>query len=82
MFLELITPDEKVFDGEVESAILPGSEGYFQVLNNHAPLISSLGKGDLKLKQKKKEIIYEVEGGTVEVLNNVVTVLAEVVHKE
>ncbi len=82
MFLELITPDEKIFDGEVESAILPGSEGYFQVLNNHAPLISSLGKGDLKLKQKKKEIIYEVEGGTVEVLNNVVTVLAEVVHKE
>ncbi|MBV6647367.1 MAG: F0F1 ATP synthase subunit epsilon [Cyclobacteriaceae bacterium] len=86
MFLELITPDEKVFEGEVISATFPGSDGSFQVLNDHAPLISTLGKGDVKLLQlidkKEKEVHYLVEGGVVEVLNNKVNVLAEKIHNE
>ena len=81
MFLEIVTPDEKVFEGEVESATFPGSDGSFQVLNSHAPMISTLGTGDIKLDKrvdKKIEmVLFSVEGGIVEVLNNKVTVLAE-----
>ncbi len=81
MFLEIVTPDAKVFEGEVASATFPGSDGSFQVLNNHAPMISTLGKGDIKLlkdaDKKMDEIHLIVDGGIVEVLNNKVTVLAE-----
>lgn len=82
MYLEIITPDKKVFEGEVESATFPGSEGSFQVLENHAPLISALDKGPVvyKTKRGKHEII--VDGGVVEVLNNKVIVLAESVVAE
>ena len=78
MFLEIITPDEKVFEGEVESATFPGSDGSFQILNNHAPLVSTLGRGDIKYQQKKqKEVNILVEGGVVEVINDKVNVLVE-----
>ena len=84
MFLEIVTPDEKVFEGEVESATFPGSDGSFQVLNSHAPMISTLGLGDIKLEKhvnKKLETqLFSVDGGIVEVLNNKVTVLAEKIH--
>ena len=86
MFIEVFTPDEKVFEGEVESATFPGSDGTFQILNNHAPLISALGKGDMKfikiVNKKPQETHILVEGGVVEVLFNKVTVLAEKVHNE
>jgi F-type H+-transporting ATPase subunit epsilon len=85
MFIEVVTPDEKIYTGEVESATFPGSDGSFQVLNNHAPMISTLGKGDMKLvklvDKKTEEVTYDVEGGVVEVLNNKVTVLAERINK-
>ncbi|MFT6866142.1 MAG: F-type H+-transporting ATPase subunit epsilon [Cyclobacteriaceae bacterium] len=81
MFLEIVTPDEKIFEGEVQSATFPGSDGTFQVLDNHAPLISTLGKGDIKMEKevdKRTEwITFIVDGGIVEILNNKVTVLAE-----
>ena len=82
MFIEIITPDKKVFEGEVVAATFPGSDGYFQVLNDHAPLIGTLGKGELRYTvegkdKKRKETILDVEGGVVEVLNNRVVVLAE-----
>lgn len=81
MYIEIITPDEKFFEGEVESATFPGVDGSFQVLNNHAPLISTLGKGDIRfirmLEKKPEETQVSVEGGIVEVLNNRVSVLAE-----
>ncbi|MFT4737963.1 MAG: F-type H+-transporting ATPase subunit epsilon [Cyclobacteriaceae bacterium] len=85
MFIEVVTPDEKIYTGEVESATFPGSDGSFQVLNNHAPMISTLGKGDMKLvklvDKKTEEVTYDIEGGVVEVLNNKVTVLAERINK-
>lgn len=85
MFLEIVTPDEKVFEGEVVSATFPGSDGSFQVLNNHAPMISTLGKGDMKIiaevEKRQTETHMEVSGGVVEILNNKVTVLAEKVTK-
>ncbi|HET8858784.1 ATP synthase F1 subunit epsilon [Marivirga sp.] len=82
MLLEIITPEKNVFKGNVDSATFPGSNGSFQVLNNHAPLISSLAKGDLKFTDGKNNTTIVVEGGVVEVLNNTITVLAEKVIKE
>ena len=55
MFLEVVTPTKKVFEGEVDSATFPGSDGSFQILNNHAPLMSTLGHGELKYKITSKD---------------------------
>lgn len=77
MHLTIITPDKQVFNGEVEMATFPGSDGSFQVLKNHAPLVSSLGKGDISYRTKQTTANVYVEGGVVEVLNNNITVLAE-----
>ena len=78
MYLEIVTPDKKVFEGEVESATFPGTKGSFQVLNNHAPLISTLAQGKITYVRKAEgSQQLEVDGGVVEVLNNKITVLAE-----
>jgi F-type H+-transporting ATPase subunit epsilon len=80
MFLEIITPDKKIFSGEVSSVTVPGSAGQFQILKNHAPIISSLAKGKVKVKSSAGQQIFEVNGGVVEVLKNKITVLAESAH--
>lgn len=81
MFLEITTPDQKVFEGEVDSATFPGSDGSFQVLNDHTPLVSSMAKGDIKIvtkhENKVKEVHIAITGGVVEVLNNRVQALVE-----
>ena len=81
MFIEIVTPDKKIFEGEATSALFPGTDGSFQILNNHAALVSTLGKGSIVfvkiLNNKSEEVQMEVDGGVVEVLNNKVTVLAE-----
>ena len=78
MHLEIITPDKKVFSGEVEAIKLPGAEGSFGILNNHAPIIATLKKGIVKVTDSKKVVEnFEINGGVVEVLNNKVIVLAE-----
>jgi F-type H+-transporting ATPase subunit epsilon len=77
MFLEIITPDKKVFAGEVISVTVPGADGQFQMLNNHAPIISSLGKGKVKVKTAKETLEFNVNGGVVEMMKNKVVVLAE-----
>jgi F-type H+-transporting ATPase subunit epsilon len=79
MYLEIITPDQKVFAGEVVSATFPGAKGSFQVLNNHAPLISLLEKGKITIRTSQGEQTVVVDGGMVEVLNNKIIVLAEAV---
>ena len=78
--LEIITPDRTVYNGEVESATFPGTLGTFQVLNNHAPIISTLFKGPMSYVNEDGSHKYEIDGGVVEVLNNKITVLAESVH--
>lgn len=83
MLLEIYTPEKKIFEGQVESATFPGRKGAFQVLNNHAPLISTLEKGKVVYKSNntKEEIL--IAGGVVEVLNNKVVLLAEsILEKE
>lgn len=77
MFLEIITPDRKVFAGEASVVTLPGLNGSFQVLDNHAALVSTLGSGPLTADNEA----FQIEGGVVEVLNNRVLVLAEGVNE-
>jgi F-type H+-transporting ATPase subunit epsilon len=79
MYLEIITPDKRVFAGEVVSAQFPGSKGSFQVLNNHAPLISLLERGKITIRTTQDEQAVIIDGGVVEVLNNRIIVLAEAV---
>ena len=91
MQLEVLTPDQELFNGEIESIVLPGIDGYFGILNNHAPIIAALGKGVVTLNggknatgslvDKKKGIPetfeFDIKGGTVEMNNNKVIVLAD-----
>lgn len=82
MLLEIYTPDQKVYEGQVDSATFPGTKGAFQVLNNHAALISTLEKGKVKYRNKKEEEEILINGGVVEVLNNTVILLAESIFEE
>ncbi len=78
MFLEIITAENKMYSGDVEAVKLPGSDGSFGILDNHAPMIASLKKGTVKVTDTKKNVEnFEINGGVVEVLNNKVVVLAE-----
>ncbi|RYU81626.1 ATP synthase F1 subunit epsilon [Hymenobacter persicinus] len=77
MHLEIITPDRQVFAGEVTSAQFPGTDGLFEVLNNHAPLISALKAGDVTVTSAAGREAFHIAGGVVEVLRNNVIVLAE-----
>ena len=80
MFLEIITPDKRVFEGEVISAQFPGMNGSFEVLQGHAPLISTLERGRIRVTTAAGgQQFFTVEGGVVEVLNNNVIVLAEAI---
>lgn len=81
MYLELITPDKKIFEGEINYIKLPGSAGGFEVLDHHAALISSLGKGKVILRSSNNED-YTIDGGVVEVKDNKVIVLAETLITE
>ena len=77
MHLDILTPEQTIFSGEAESVSIPGMEGYFQVLNNHAPIIAALKTGTIKVKARNQESRYQVNSGIVEVLRNKVTVLVE-----
>lgn len=79
MKVDIITPDRKVFSGEASAVTFPGSEGQFQVLNDHAPLVSTLGKGPIVVQGSTGQQTFTVDGGVVEVLQNNVLVLAEAV---
>jgi F-type H+-transporting ATPase subunit epsilon len=84
MTLEILTPDKKVFEGEATSVTLPGTVGFFEILNNHAPIISTLKDGKLTVRGAagKQEDIFFIKGGVVEASNNKVVVLAEgIEHK-
>jgi len=79
MELEIITPERELFKGEVESVKLPGTNGGFEVLNNHAPIISTLTKGMIRVTTNKKEENreFEIGGGVIEMQENKIIVLAE-----
>ncbi len=77
MHLEIITPEKKVFEGEVSIATFPGADGSFQVLDHHAPLVSLLKDGVVEYKSKEARQQVAITGGVVEVLRNKVVVLAD-----
>jgi F-type H+-transporting ATPase subunit epsilon len=78
MTLEILTPNKKIFSGEVYGVQLPGISGMFEVLDKHAPIVSALKSGKLKiLKDKNASVQYTIQGGFVEVLNNKTSVLVE-----
>ncbi len=77
MYLEIITPDKKVYSGKVTSVQVPGSKGSFAVLEYHAPIISTLEKGKVKIVERGTESFFEISGGVIEVKDNIIIILAE-----
>lgn len=79
MTLEILTPEKKLYSGDVYGVLLPGITGLFEILDKHAPLVSALKNGTMKiLKDKSKNSLsFSIQSGFVEVLNNKVTVLVE-----
>lgn len=77
MHLEILTPDSKVFNGEIQSVNLPGTQGYFEIHPKHAAIISTLDRGAIKINTGSKKEEFIVDGGIVEVLNDKIIVLAE-----
>ena len=92
MFLEIVTPERTILSAEVDSVTLPGMEGNFQILNNHAPIISILVKGQVKIagtvtldeksqafftKGVSNSLTFPIESGVVEMKDNKVVVLAD-----
>jgi len=75
--LRIIAPDKLVFEGEVESVTLPGTIGSFTVLNNHAPIISSLEKGKIIYKDANGQTDVAVRSGFAEVKDNVLSICVE-----
>ena len=78
MFLEIITPDKKIFEGDVKQVKLPGSKSAFAILKNHAPIISTLEKGVLEVVEENGgEHLFEVTGGVIESKADKIVVLVE-----
>lgn len=77
MYLEILTPEKKIFEGNVTIATFPGTDGSFQVMDNHAPLISLLQQGLVEYKTNNVVHNVKITGGVVEVLKNKVVLLAD-----
>jgi len=79
MVVEILTPEKKVFSGEVYGVQLPGVDGSFEVLDRHAALVSALKAGKLKILRDKNHhfLFFDIQSGFVEVLNNKTTILVE-----
>ena len=78
MLLEILTPEKKLFSGNVQGVQLPGVDGLFEILDKHAPLVSALGICNVKVLQKVTAAeSYAIQGGFVEVIDNKATVLVE-----
>lgn len=79
MQLSVVTPEKELFNGEISLIQLPGIDGSFEILKNHAPIISSLSQGQIKVTDKeKKDHFFDIVGGVVECSQNKVIVLAEI----
>ena len=82
MLLEIIAPDHQLYSGEVDLVQVPGSKGSFEILRNHAPIISTLDPGRIKVIDRKGAVtFFEVDGGVIESKNNKIIILAESIKK-
>jgi len=78
MNINVLTPEKELFAGAIQSVKVPGTMGEFQVLNNHAPIVSSLDAGKVTIKKDGgEEMIFEIEKGFIEVLNNEISLLVQ-----
>lgn len=78
MFLEILTPEKKLFSGDIKLIKVPGSDGSFELMDKHAPIISSLTKGSIKLVNREDQPqFFEVTGGVLEMKDNRVIILVE-----
>lgn len=78
MRIEIITPDKKVYEGDIKSVRVPGKKGSFQVLKDHAPIISTLEEGKvIMVEQEGEEKIFEISSGVIEVKANKIILLAD-----
>ncbi len=75
--LDIVTPEKLAYSDEVDAVVLPGSEGELGVLPHHAPLISTLGAGELRLRKGGQEESFAIIGGFLQVLPDKVVVMAE-----
>tara|TARA_Y100001960_G_scaffold84210_1_gene89983 strand:+ start:646 stop:912 length:267 start_codon:yes stop_codon:yes gene_type:complete len=83
MKLTIVTPTEKFFEADVVSVVAPGDEGYFGVLENHSPFLSTLKDGEVKVKlTDKEEKTFAITGGMADINNNTVKILAEAVEEK
>jgi F-type H+-transporting ATPase subunit epsilon len=73
----VISPERTIFDGEAESVVAPAWDGELGILRGHAPLMALLGEGDLRVRSGGRTEHFHVEGGFLQVVDNVVTVLSE-----
>lgn len=82
MLLEIISPDHQLYSGEVDLVQVPGSKGSFEILRNHAPIISTLEQGKIKIVDQKGTIsFFDIDGGVIEAKKNKIIVLAESAKK-
>tara|TARA_A100000164_G_scaffold204435_1_gene181403 strand:- start:1919 stop:2197 length:279 start_codon:yes stop_codon:yes gene_type:complete len=92
MYIDIISPETTLFSGEIQSITVPGKKGYFQILNQHAPIVSTLKKGKVKIRgelvlseEVREKIVLENDGhyyfpinsGVIEMRNNKIVLLAE-----
>jgi F-type H+-transporting ATPase subunit epsilon len=78
MKLSIVSPEDTLYEGEVKSVKMQGIDGKFQVLNNHAPLISALSKGEIKIEEESgNQISFTINSGLVELAKNEIHILAQ-----
>jgi F-type H+-transporting ATPase subunit epsilon len=77
LLLEIVTPERQVFSDEVDSVVVPGAEGELGVLPHHAPLVSTLGVGELRIRKGGSEEFFAIVGGFLQVRPDKVVVMAE-----
>jgi len=78
MRIEIITPDKRIFEGDIKSVRVPGKKGSFQVLKDHAPIVSTLENGPVIIVDLNgNESVYEINGGVIEVKANKIILLAD-----
>jgi F-type H+-transporting ATPase subunit epsilon len=79
MKLDILTPERKIYEGDVYGILVPGVQGYFELLDNHAPIVAALGNGNMKVLKDKNNNVeeYRINGGFIEMSNNKTVVLVE-----
>ena len=83
MNLVALTPEKELFNGKIKSIKVPGASGQFEVLNGHAPIVSALGEGEVRILDDDGEAqTFKIEKGFIEVLNNEVSLLIQKMAKE